>query len=163
MRKMIPFLAIIVLVFSGCSGDSGRDEQAYIPVTKFDPARDAAKDIEAAIAEAKKSDRLVLLDVGGDWCIWCKKLDSFFEENQDIKEYMDRNFVVLKINYSKENKNEAVLSRYPEIPGYPHIFILDSNGELIHSQNTGELESGDYHDREKIFNFLKKYAPKSNS
>ncbi len=43
---------------------------------KFDPSRDAQKDINNAIVEAKKLDKRILLDVGGEWCIWCHRLDS---------------------------------------------------------------------------------------
>ncbi len=64
----------------------------------------------------------------------------------------------MKVNFSKENKNEKFLSKYPEIPGYPHIFVLDKNGKLLHSQNTGELESGSNHDKKKMMDFLKKWA-----
>jgi hypothetical protein len=64
----------------------------------------------------------------------------------------------VKINYSPENKNQKVLRQFPKIPGYPHFFVLDGNGKLLHSQNTGELESGKHHDREKVFAFLRKWA-----
>ena len=107
--------------------------------------------------------RHVILDVGGEWCSWCRKLDNFFDENADVAEFMDRNYLVVKVNYSKENKNEEVLSRYPEIKGYPHLFVLDSNGTLLHSQDTGQLESGDHHDRDKVFAFLREWAPKKGS
>jgi thioredoxin-related protein len=130
----------------------------YTPVVKFDPNRDAAKDIQDAITEAQKAGKRIILDVGGEWCPWCHKLDKFFVDNKDINEFMNEHFVVLKINYSKENKNEDLLSKYPEIPGYPHLFVLDSDGSLLHSQDTGKLEAGDQHDREKVYAFLKAWA-----
>ena len=74
---------------------------------------------------------------------------------------MLKNYVVVKVNYSKENKNEAVLSRYPRIPGYPHLFVLNSNGKLLHSQDTGQLESGNHHDRDKVMAFLKQWGAAS--
>ena len=66
---------------------------------------------------------------------------------------------MVKVNYSPENKNEKLLSHYPRVPGYPHLFILDGNGKLLHSHDTGELESGRHHDREKVFSFLREWAP----
>ncbi len=130
---------------------------------KFDPARDAAADIASAIKVASKSGKNILLDVGGEWCIWCHKLDKFFQDNKDVSEFLHANFLVVKVNYSKENKNEKVLSAYPAIKGYPHLFVLDSNGKLLHSQDTGALESGDHHDHDKVLNFLKSWTPKSKS
>jgi thioredoxin-related protein len=130
---------------------------------KFDPQRDAEKDLQAAVVLAAKSHQRILLDVGGEWCSWCHKLDKFFQDNKDVSEFLHINFIVVKINYSKENKNEKFLSKYPEVKGYPHLFVLDGNGKLLHSQDTGDLESGDHHDHDKVFNFLKKWAPKIDS
>ncbi len=130
----------------------------YSPVSKFDPQRDAAKDIADALREALRSNRRVLLDVGGEWCIWCRRLDTLFIRNADLAEFLHRNYVVVKVNYSKENKNESVLSRYPKIPGYPHMFVLEQDGTLLHSQDTGELESGKGHDPAKVRSFLETWS-----
>lgn len=132
-----------------------------IPTPKreqFDPKRDAAKDIANAVGKAKKEGKRVLLDVGGEWCGWCKKLDQFFVDNKDCAEILKSKFVVVKVNYSQENKNEAVLSKYPAIKGYPHLFVLDDTGKLLHSQDTGLLETGDHHDHDKVLAFLKKWS-----
>jgi len=125
---------------------------------KFDPKRDASKDIKTAVKQAQKNDKRILLDVGGEWCIWCHRLDQFFTDNKDINDLLKGKYIVVKVNYSPENKNEKVLSQYPKIPGYPHIFILDKNGKLIHSQNTGELEKDKGYDREKVIAFLNKWS-----
>ncbi len=125
---------------------------------KFDPKRDAAKDIQNAVALAEKTGKRILLDVGGEWCSWCHKLDKFFEDNKDVADFLHKKYIVVKVNFSPENKNEKVLSKYPQISGYPHLFVLEKNGKLLHSQDTGLLESGDHHDRDKVFAFLKKWA-----
>lgn len=124
---------------------------------KFDPKRDAAKDIADAIVLAKKTKKRILLDVGGEWCGWCHKLDKFFVENKEAANILKEKYIVVKINFSPENKNEAVLSKYPAIKGYPHLFVLDKDGKLLHSQDTGLLETGDHHDAEKVIPFLKKW------
>jgi len=61
---------------------------------------------------------------------------------------------LVKINFSPDNRNKKVLSKFPSISGYPHLFVLDESGNLIHSQDTAELESGDNFDREKVIKFL---------
>ncbi len=127
--------------------------------TRFDPKRDAAKDFQNALAEAKTDGKRVLLDVGGEWCIWCRRLDTLFATHTDLDSFLRKNFVLVKINYSRENENEAFLSRYPQIPGYPHFFVLDNDGRFLCSQDTGELESGKGHDPMKVLAFLEKWAP----
>lgn len=125
---------------------------------KFDPKRDAAKDIEKAVLIAKKQNKRILLDVGGEWCGWCHKLDKFFKTDLEVAKVLKEKFVVVKINFSPENKNEAVLSKYPAAEGYPHLYVLDKNGKFLHSQGTGELETGDHHDHDKFMKFLKAWG-----
>ena len=134
-------------------------QSAYSPVTKYDPKRDAARDIDDAVAEAKRTNRRILLEVGGEWCSWCHILDEYFDKHPDLTALRDKNFVTLKINFSDQNPNKEVLSRYGEIDGYPHIFVLDSDGKFLHSQGTGVLESGKSYDLEKMNNFLTQWAP----
>jgi thiol:disulfide interchange protein len=157
------FSALVVLALVSYSlfaqGKGGASAES-VSAPKFDPGRDAAKDIEAGIAQARESGRRVLLDVGGEWCIWCKRLDQLFEENRDLAELLHRNYVTVKVNYSKENKNELVLSRYPKVAGYPHLFVLENDGTLLHSQDTGQLEKGKAHDPAKVMAFLKSWAPR---
>jgi thiol:disulfide interchange protein len=159
-------LALGCIVLLGClAGAPGCSPAASEAGSKaadgYDPARDSAADIEQALADATRTGRNVLLEVGGEWCSWCHILDKYFEDNADIRELRDRNFVMVKVNFSPENKNEQVLSRYPAIEGYPHFFVLDGEGKLLHSQNTGELEAGKSYDREKFTAFLKQWGPES--
>ena len=163
VKCLILCVPLIVAAAGSCAQaqDRGHADAAYVPVTKFDPARDAAQDIRTAVAEARRSRRRVLIDVGGDWCIWCRRLDTLFTTRRELGEYRDAHYVVVKVNWSKENKNEGVLSRYPPVKGYPHLFVLDSDGSLVHSQDTGELEKGKGHDPEKVMAFLKTWAPKN--
>lgn len=134
-------------------------QSAQAPEPKFDPTRDAAKDIEAAVAEARRAGKHVILDVGGEWCGWCHTLDRYFREHDDLRAVRDKHYVWLKVNYSPENKNEQVLSRYPAIPGYPHFFVLDQSGKLLHSQGTALLEKASSYDADKMLTFLQKWAP----
>ena len=139
---------------------SAAAQSAHMPVTKYDPKRDAARDIDEAVAEAKRTNRRILLEVGGEWCSWCHILDEFFDAHPDLTALRDKNFVTVKINFSDENPNKEVLARYGPINGYPHIFVLDSDGKFLHSQGTGVLESGRSYDMEKMNNFLTQWAPR---
>ena len=41
--------------------------------------------------------------------------------------------------------------------------MLESDGKLLHSEGSGDLESGDHHDHDKVLAFLKKRVPKRES
>jgi thioredoxin-related protein len=133
-------------------------QSKYLPVTKYDPKRNAAQDIDAAIKEAQPTHKRILLEVGGLWCSWCRTLDSFFDAHPDLVQLRDQNFVTVKINFSEENENQEVLSRYGPIESYPHLLVLDTDGKLLISQDTGVLESGKSYNIEKLKAFLKEWA-----
>jgi len=126
---------------------------------KFDPARDPARDVAAAAAAAKEQGKRVLVDVGGEWCVWCHIMDDFVAANADVRAAVDTNYIVVKVNWSPQNKNEAFLSAFPKINGYPHLFVLDGDGKLVHSQETDVLEEGRGYNKAKFLAFLKKWAP----
>jgi thiol:disulfide interchange protein len=125
----------------------------------YDPARDPAADLAVAVERARASSRRILLEVGGEWCIWCHILERFLAEHDAVCEELEARFVVVKVNYSEENPNEEFLGRYPEIPGYPHFFVLDGDGALLHSQSTGELEEGRGYSVERFLAFLREWGP----
>ena len=157
--RIIAMCVLFLAVFSFAPAQRKDQPVAVMSLpTTFDPTRDAAADIRFALSEARRTGKRVLLDVGGEWCIWCHRLDTLFTTHAALAEFRDRHYVTVKVNYSKENKNENVLSAYPRIPGYPHLFVLDSKGALLHSQDTGALESGKGHDPEKVMAFLKQWV-----
>ena len=129
---------------------------------KFDPARNPFEDLKVAVSTATESNKRIILDVGGEWCIWCHRIDAFMHNTEEIKSLLAENFIIVKINFSKENKNEKFLSQYPAIEGYPHFFVLDSDGKLLHSQNTGDLEKDKDYDKDKFLDFLNKWKPEKN-
>jgi thioredoxin-related protein len=132
----------------------------YVPVTKYDPGRNADQDIRNAIVEAQRTGKRILLEVGGDWCSWCHIMDAYFDKNPKLTESRDRNFITVKINFSPQNENEKVLSSYGKIPGYPHLFVLDTDGKLLNSKFTAELEEGKSYNLKKFTDFLNQWAPK---
>ncbi len=124
----------------------------------FDPTRDAARDLSAAIEEASRTGKRVLVDVGGNWCGWCLNMERFFAAHPDLAALRDKYFVTVKVNWSPENTNRALLSHYPPIPGYPHLFVLDGGGRLLHSQDTSALEDGKTYSLQKFTAFLNKWG-----
>jgi len=125
----------------------------------YNPKSDPAADLAAAVEQARASRKRILLEVGGEWCHWCHRLENLFRTHEDLRKQLEDNFVVVKVNFSPENENREFLSGYPKFRGYPHIFVLESDGAFLHSQNTGLLEKGEGYDLEKMAAFLEKWSP----
>lgn len=144
------------------AGKQDKTSTVKLEREKFDPTRDAAKDLLDTIAQTQKSGKRIVLDVGGEWCVWCRNMDNFFIQNAELAKLRDENFVWLKVNFSEENKNEALLANYPSIKGYPHLYVLDKDGKLIFSKDTSELEQGKSYNLQKFTDFLNEYAPEKS-
>ena len=157
MKKIFFLLSLIIMV-NGFSIGQPKAEKNSAP--KFEPSRDPFADVKTAVSEAEKLNKRILLDVGGEWCIWCHRIDSFIEQHEEINKFLHENFIVIKVNYSPENKNEKFLAQFPKVAGFPHFFVLEKDGKFLHSQNTGLLEKEKSYDAEKMLNFFKEWAPK---
>lgn len=126
---------------------------------KYDAKADPKADFQAALARASKEGKNVLMDVGGEWCGWCHRMDKFLTDNAELSALLAKNYVLVKVNFSEENKNEKFLAQYPAIEGYPHIFVFAPSGKLLISKSTGDLEEGKGYNLERFVEFLKQYAP----
>jgi thiol:disulfide interchange protein len=132
-------------------------------VQRFDPARDPEADLAAAMQTAAASGKRILLEVGGNWCPWTRRLDGLLETDAAITAALAAGYVQLRVHRSKDQPNEAFLARFPKVPGVPHLFVLDAQGKLLHSQDTGALEAGDRHDPAKVLAFLRVWSPPATS
>ena len=52
----------------------------------YDESRDPAKDLQDAIAEATRTNKRILLEVGGDWCVYCNIMDTTFDSHPQLQE-----------------------------------------------------------------------------
>jgi len=153
-------LILLICLNVTAMAQDGLQTHAYSPVLVYDPNRDAAQDLRDAEAEAKRTGKNVLVEVGGNWCIWCLIMYKFFARHPKISDLRDKNFVTIAINFSRENENKEVLSQFPQIPAYPHLFVLNGNGELLRSQRARDLEERDSYDTREVERFLKRWSPK---
>ena len=74
-------------------------------------------------------------------------------------EALNKDYVVMKANYAKEHPNVEFLSAYPKVAGYPHIYVLESDGTTLHSQDTSKLEKKGGYDEGRFLSFLAKWVP----
>ncbi|MFV0266168.1 MAG: thioredoxin family protein, partial [Draconibacterium sp.] len=127
----------------------------------YNPEANAKEDIKAAVKAAAESGKHIFLQIGGNWCPWCIKFHRFTEADAEINDFIQKNFVVVKVNYDPKNKNEEVLAGlgYPQRFGFPVFVVLDDKGNRIHTQNSAFLEKDKDYDRDKVLRFFKNWSP----
>ncbi|MCX2452797.1 thioredoxin family protein [Pedobacter sp. PLR] len=151
-------LALLLFAFVTISASTFAQETKEA-VKIYNPAANAQADLDAAIAKAKKEGKHVFVQVGGNWCSWCIAFHKLVDNTPELKKLLNDNYETVLINYSKENKNEAVLAKlqYPGRFGFPVFLILDGDGKLLHTQNSAYLEEGKGHSVKKVTEFLKSW------
>lgn len=121
-----------------------------------DPAR-ADADISAAVAQAQREGKRVLIDFGGDWCTDCKVLDVNLRRPENAA-LVARNFVMVHVNVGDRGitTNFDVAKRYgiPLRKGVPALAVLDSNGHVVYAQKAGEFEDMRAMDPASVHDFL---------
>lgn len=127
----------------------------------YNPSADAVADLAKVQKQAAAENKHVLVQIGGNWCIWCKRFYKFTHDDATLKALIEKNYVVYHLNYSKENKNLPVLKTlgYPQRFGFPVLVILDAKGNRLHTQNSALLESADNYDKAKVEDMLKGWSP----
>lgn len=122
----------------------------------YNPEANGMEDLNNAISKANKEGKHVLVQVGGNWCPWCIKLHNYIEDNHKLDSIINADYVFVRINYSRENKNMDVLEKleYPQRLGFPVMVVLDNTGKRLHTQDTGYLEKDKSYNEKSIERFL---------
>lgn len=134
-------------------------EKAKLP-KPYDAKANAEKDIENLVAKAKKENKNIMIQAGGNWCIWCLRFNQFVQTTPELKEIVDKNYIYYHLNYSPDNKNEKIFARYIKIKEqqfYPFFIILDKDGKKIHVQQSEILEKDKGYSKEKVKEFLEQW------
>jgi len=153
--RIIGTLLVFVLTFSLCMAQTESKEVLY------NPDANAMEQIRQAVEKGSLENKHVLIQVGGNWCPWCIKLYNFIEEHPSLDSLVTADYVLIHVNYSKNNKNPEVMAMldYPQRFGFPVLVILDGSGKRLHTQNTAYLEKGESYNEEKIREFLLDWNP----
>lgn len=97
------------------------------------------RSFDEGLKQAKLTGKKVLVDVYTDWCSWCKKMDANTYANKKVSEYLNKNFVIIKLNaegdgtitYSGEKISPAQFAQGMGVSGYPATLFLKSDGQPI--------------------------------
>jgi hypothetical protein len=146
----------------GAKRDVAKLEQPASVDNNIYPTGDAHKEIQEALARAKKEHKNVLLVFGADWCYDCHVLDKAFHR-KDVAAVLTPNYEVAHIDIGEEDKNLDIAAQY-DVPlgrGVPAIAVLDASGKLLYSQQNGEWERARALGPQDLLEFLNRWKPQA--
>ena len=136
---------------------------SYGQTKVYDETIDPFAQIDRAVNKAQAEDKLVICQLGGNWCPWCIRFARFITENQDIDKIVKDNFVYIHVNF--KSRDDALSQRVSKRLGnagrfgFPVLVILNTDGSVLHIQNSAYLEEGKGYNKKKVLDFFKQWTP----
>ena len=92
---------------------------------------------DRGLEEAKNTERPVLVDVVTSWCGWCKRMDADVYSRPEVREYLAKKFVTVRIDaeaadparYEGKALTSRTLAARFGVNGYPTTVFLSSSGD----------------------------------
>jgi len=131
----------------------------------YDEDRDSREVFQEGLEESRATDRMLICQVGGNWCPWCLRLANMVNTDEELLKLVKENFVYVHINVpaDKEKRDYELLKLLgnPGRFGYPALVIVDKDERVIHIQNTSYLEVGETYDKKKVMEFFQQWTRKA--
>jgi protein disulfide-isomerase len=127
----------------------------------YDEKADAHQQITAAIAEASKAHRNVILVFGANWCPDCRALDAQMHK-EELAALIATNYEVVKVDIGRHSKNQDIAEKYhvPLKHGIPALAVLDPDGKLLYAMEEGQFADARNMSYESIKEFFVKWERK---
>ncbi|HTP46256.1 MAG TPA: thioredoxin family protein [Casimicrobiaceae bacterium] len=154
-RSKLPALLIALSISASLSFAAQGAATIYPEVGR------AQADVAAALTDATKTKRRVIIDFGGNWCTDCIVLDRYFHISENAA-LLDKHYVLVHVNVGDKGiTDNFAIAKSCGIPlenGVPALALLDPNGRVVFAQKHGEFEAMRKMDPASVNEFLRKWA-----
>lgn len=136
---------------------------AYLPLplpAPYDSSRDAGKDIDAALARAKKSGKPLIIDFGANWCADCRVLAGILAL-PDMASWLSRNFELVQVDIGQFDRNLDLPRRFgsTRLDAVPAILVFDpKTGKLRNPDDVMGLGDARIMQPQQVANWLARWA-----
>src|SRR2546426_980254 len=127
----------------------------------YDESANGDKQVADAIVIAKREHKHILLQFGANWCGWCLKLHKLFDSDEAVHDELSTNYVLVLIDENGDHNKDFAVKDGADNHGLPFLVVLDSDGKVLTTKDTSDLEEGDHHSPQKVLAFLKTWEPRA--
>lgn len=103
-----------------------------VPEAPYNENANANAAVKAAEARAKKSGKLLLIDMGGNWCPDCRLLSGIMAR-PEARAFIAKHYEVVLVDVGRMDKNLQVPARYgvTKLTGVPAVIVVDPKGKVL--------------------------------
>ncbi|HEX5377870.1 MAG TPA: thioredoxin family protein [Phenylobacterium sp.] len=127
----------------------------------YDEKADADKVVAAARARAKAQGKVLILDLGGNWCPDCRILAGTLEL-PEFKKFVDRHFVMVTVDVGRFDRNLQVPAHYgitKRLEGVPALLVIDPRTDrLLNEGRVAELSDARHMSPQALADWLAQWA-----
>lgn len=99
----------------------------------YNEQADAQAAVAAARARAKRAGKLLLIDLGGNWCLDCRLLAGTMEL-PELRRFLAAKYEVVTVDVGRFDKNLAIPARYglkERLKGVPSVLVVDPRSDRL--------------------------------
>lgn len=108
----------------------------------YDGHADAQATVAAARARAKRAHKLLLNDLGGNWCLDCRLLGGTMEL-PELRRFLAARYEIVTVDVGRFDTNLAIPVHYgltERLKGVPSVLVVDPRSDrLLNSGHTAAL------------------------
>jgi thiol-disulfide isomerase/thioredoxin len=128
----------------------------------YDEAANADAAVAKARARALARHRLLLIDLGGNWCGDCRVLAGTMAL-PEVKAFVDAHYEVVTVDVGRFDKNLQIPARYGiqgRLEGVPSLLIVDPRRDhLLDSGHVAALADARHMDPQSLADWLARWTP----
>ena len=139
MRQLVALLALAFALPVMAAGTAPHvraqsfDQLAKPLPLPYDEKADAMVAVDKARAKARGGHKLLLIDLGGNWCLDCRILAGTMDL-PEMRAFMSRHFELVTVDIGRFDKNLVVPARYgitQRLEGVPSVLVVDPRSDKL--------------------------------
>ena len=128
----------------------------------YDEKADASAVVAAAKARALASHRLLLIDLGGNWCPDCRILAGTMEL-PEVKAFIEAHYVPVTVDVGRFDKNQQIPAHYGikgRLDGVPAVLVVDpATDRLLDGGHVAALSDARHMSPQALADWLARWTP----
>lgn len=108
------------------------DELARPLPLPYDEHADAAAAVAAARARAKAGHKILLIDLGGNWCADCRLLAGVMAR-PELQAFIRQHYEVVTVDIGRMDRNQAIPAHYGivRLEGVPALLVVEPRHDRL--------------------------------